>query len=86
MSYQMCMSVYLATTRTDLIFRSGKNGGHNSLHRILSRKTLSKQCTNFMFVHCLDSVFRDRILCRELWPPFLPDLNIRSVHVVAVHQ
>jgi hypothetical protein len=27
--------------------------------------------------------FLDRILSRELWPPFLPDLNIRSLYVVA---
>ena len=45
MSYRMCMSVYVATTCRDLIFRSGKNGGRNSLLRILSWKTLSKQCT-----------------------------------------
>jgi len=34
-------------------------------------------------VHCLDGVFYDRILSRELWPPILPDLNIRYLHVVA---
>ena len=39
--------------------------------------------TNVKSVRYLDSVFRDRILCRELRPPFLPDLNVGSVRVVA---